>query len=117
MNGDHQMTVIAAAVAFIGFGGFMTLAGFVWKLADRLRSLESEAGLARSAATQAESDVRRVDTELSAFRIEAARRFVTDETIEKLEGRIVDAINRLGDRLDRVIDGRRRGASRSGDDA
>jgi hypothetical protein len=53
-----------------------------------------------------EDKVERQADELSDFRLEAAQRFVTVETMAKLEERVVDAINRLGDRLDRVLEGR-----------
>lgn len=45
-----------------------------------------------------------VQAELTAFRLEASRRFVTDEMLMKVEERVVEAINRLGDRLDRVLE-------------
>lgn len=47
-----------------------------------------------------------VQKDLAAFRADAERRFVTDETLARVEERIVGAIERLGDRLDRVIDRR-----------
>lgn len=44
--------------------------------------------------------------ELAAFKIEAVQRFVSDEMLAKVETRISDAINRLADRLDKVLDAR-----------
>jgi hypothetical protein len=41
---------------------------------------------------------------LAAFKLEAAQRFITDETMTQLEERIIGAIDRLADRLDRVIE-------------
>ncbi|PZR94184.1 MAG: hypothetical protein DI537_08830 [Stutzerimonas stutzeri] len=61
-------------------------------LAERLRS--------------AEADIRQGQVDLAQFKLDAARRFVTDEMMTKVEERVVDAINRLGDRLDRILETR-----------
>jgi hypothetical protein len=45
---------------------------------------------------------------IATFREEAARRFVTDEMLQAVENRVIDAIHRLGDRFDRVIEMRSR---------
>lgn len=50
---------------------------------------------------------------LQAFKLEAVQRFVSDEMLSKVETRISDAINRLADRLDKVLDGRTSPRSRS----
>ncbi|MGX1786824.1 hypothetical protein ACWIGM_08815 [Bosea sp. NPDC055332] len=93
-----EITIPAALALSLGTAG-LTLAaswGVVKYQATqhekRLQSLEDKVG-------------RQAD-ELSNFRLEAAQRFVTVETMAKLEERVVDAINRLGDRLDRVLEGR-----------
>ena len=46
---------------------------------------------------------------VNVSREESLRRFVTTEMLQAVESRIVTAIERLGDRLDNVIDGHRRG--------
>ena len=46
---------------------------------------------------------------VNVSREESLRRFVTTEMLQAVESRIVAAIERLGDRLDNVIDGHRRG--------
>lgn len=43
---------------------------------------------------------------LSAFMLEATQRFVTTETLDKMEMRVLSAIDRLGDRLDRAFEAR-----------
>jgi hypothetical protein len=55
-------------------------------------------------AEAAEAHAARVERDLGEFKVEAARRFVTDEMLTKVEERVVEAINRLGDRLDRLLD-------------
>lgn len=47
---------------------------------------------------------------VNVSREESLRRFVTTEMLQAVESRIVTAIERLGDRLDNVIDGHRRGS-------
>ena len=47
---------------------------------------------------------------VNVSREESLRRFVTTEMLQAVESRIVAAIERLGDRLDNVIDGHRRGS-------
>lgn len=98
--------IIAAIVAFVGFGGLVTLAGFIWKLADRLRSLEAEANAAKSSAAAASSHAISLQKEMSEFKVDAARRFVTDEMLTKVEERVIAAIDRLADRLDRAFEER-----------
>lgn len=101
-----SIEAIAAIIAFIGFGGMVTLAGFIWKLADRLRALEGDAATAKAKADHANDRAERLQTDLSDFKVEAARRFVTDEMLIKVEERIITSIDRLSDRLDRIIEGR-----------
>ena len=47
---------------------------------------------------------------INVSREESLRSFVTTEMLQAVESRIVAAIERLGDRLDNVIDGHRRGS-------
>ncbi|CAN7598077.1 hypothetical protein [Bosea sp. LjRoot237] len=100
-----ELTIPAALALSVGTAG-LTLAaswGVVKYQATqhekRLQSLEDRTG------RQAE--------ELADFRLEAAQRFVTVETMAKLEERVISAIDRLADRLDRVIEGRVAPARRS----
>lgn len=44
--------------------------------------------------------------DLNLFKLEAARRFVTDEMLAKVEERVIAAIDRLADRLDRLVEAR-----------
>jgi hypothetical protein len=43
--------------------------------------------------------------ELSEFKLDASKHYATNEVIRAVEVRIVGAIDRLGNRLDRIIDG------------
>lgn len=98
--------IIAAIVAFVGFGGLVTMAGFIWKLADRLRALEADASAAKAKASAAADHAISLQKEISEFKVDAARRFVTDEMLTKVEERVIAAIDRLADRLDRAFEER-----------
>lgn len=56
------------------------------------------------AAKEARDSAASVKADLAAFKAEAAGRFATIEMLEKSENRVADAINRLADRLDRVLE-------------
>lgn len=104
--GPTSIEIVSAIVAFVGFGGLLTMAGFIWKLADRLRALEAEAAAAKGKADVAAGQCAALQKELSEFQVDAARRFVTDEMLTKVEERVIAAIERLADRLDRVFEDR-----------
>lgn len=46
------------------------------------------------------------ERDLAAFRYEAAQKYVTDEMMAKVEDRIIGAVDRLADRLDRAFEAR-----------
>jgi hypothetical protein len=73
-----------------------------WALTKRTAEAAKETA---DAANKKASDLER---QLAEFKIEAAKRFATDETLAGVRSEVVEAINRLADRLDRVIEGRRR---------
>ena len=85
----------------IALGMFVLAAAtFAFGWVARIIKGESASDTAREAkqeAAQARSD-------LAAFKAEAAGRFATIEMLEKSENRVADAINRLADRLDRVLE-------------
>jgi hypothetical protein len=81
---------------------------FLVRAADR-------ATRAEAAASQLESRIKNTDERitlevaaLSLFREQVARDYVSREAMREMEDRLVNAIDRLGDRLDRVIEGRSR---------
>ncbi|MBN8943259.1 MAG: hypothetical protein J0H01_27390 [Rhizobiales bacterium] len=67
---------------------------------------------AEQRADRAEAKAESVECDLAEYKLHAAQQFVTDAMLVKLEGREVDAINRLGDRLDRVLEAPRRPGAR-----
>lgn len=81
-----------------------------------LATLAASWGVLRFQSSRHEVEIHRIEgrleqlaSDLAAFKLEAARRFVTDEMLVKVEERIVTAIDRLADRIDRVIENRTRG--------
>ena len=73
---------------------------FIVRASDRATAAEKR-------CTELAVSLAAVDRELQEFKLEAARRFVTDEMLAKVEESVIGAINRLADRLDRVIESRR----------
>ena len=78
-------------------------------------------GIVRFQAGQHDKRIARLDErvealgrELAEFKVEAAKRFVTDEMLLRLEERVVGAIDRLAERLDRVIEARAAPRGRAG---
>lgn len=80
-------------MAFVTLGTILASAAASWAVTKRL-------------AENAEKKAAAVEKDLADFKVEAARRFVTDEMLAKVEERIVGAIDRLADRLDRIIESR-----------
>lgn len=93
--------LISIGIFLVGF------AGFVLRIAQRIGSAESKAETANTradnAAIQVAASSIRVETVarlLSEHKETAAREYVSYRSLENLENRLVDAITRLGDRID-----------------
>jgi hypothetical protein len=92
---------------------FSILSGILWfviGLTDRLNKAEAKAETADAQANTARISVAanrveidRLETSLVEHRVAVAREYVSKDTLASLESRIVEAINRLGDRLDRMF--------------
>lgn len=100
--------VIAALVGFVGFSGIALVFGWVWRLSEHLSTLRGDVVAAQKRSEEAFALSVESKNALNAFRIEAAQRFVTDEMLVKVEERVIAAIDRLSDRLDRAFEGRQR---------
>lgn len=95
-----EWPVIAGIVMLAGF--LITVIVTVVKFTDRLTKAEGAVEMSREAKAQAD----KAATDLANFKEKVARDYVTNTAIERLEEKLVEAINRLGDRLDRAFDGR-----------
>jgi len=89
-------------------GGTMVIVTAVAATAGSYAVTKYRSERAEIAAAEAKQIALQAINNLNAFRLEAARRFVSDEMLVKVEERVVEAINRLGDRLDRLLDDRLR---------
>ena len=103
---DFFLWSAAAAVC----GVLLTIGGYVVKITLRITAAENKADLAASRA-----DVAGINVAANSMRVEAvakalsehkesvAANYVSNRSLENLENRLVDAIGKLGDRLDRLF--------------
>lgn len=102
---------IAEWLAVIALASFViTVGGKVWQLATRLSDTEAKAEAAATRADLAGINVAantiRCETMarlLSEHKERIAEEYVSNRSLEKLENRLVEAISRLGDRLDKLF--------------
>lgn len=92
---------IPAIIASIGL--FITIIGLVAAWAIRINRGER----ADSSATKAHARIDTLASIVSDFKQEVAREYASVRMVEQMEGRVITAIERLGDRLDRVFEGRK----------
>lgn len=93
-----QFAVLAVTVA----GAVL---GVWWRMVLRIQSAKDEAEDKIEALRQlVEKNRAEAAKNLDAFKLDAAKEYATTTMIEQVEERVVAAINRLGDRLDRVLD-------------
>lgn len=98
--GALDWTVVAAIVSVI-----IAVGGVLVRLVNRLNAAESRADSAAASVGTAHLAVSRIEKELVDLRVDVAEKYVSKETLSALETRIVAAIDKLGDRLDRLISG------------
>jgi propanediol dehydratase large subunit len=78
----------------------LTIAGAVAFWANRINKGENALEIAKSALAKADE----CRKELADFKVHVAANYASNSTIEAMEARLIEAINRLGDRLDRVLE-------------
>ena len=96
------MTPEIIGILIAGAGFIATTVFTLIKFTDRLTKAEGaldEAKEAKALAIAAKG-------ELADFKEQVAREYVTGQAIERVEARLVSAIDRLGDRLDRAFEPR-----------
>ena len=88
----------------------LTVSGYIVKVTLRISEAEKKAELAQSRADMAGINVAantmRVETVaklLSDHKETIAQNYVSNRSLEALENRLVDAIGKLGDRIDRIF--------------
>lgn len=92
---DTGDIIAALSLALLVLGG-----GITWVLRfGKVESAAEDALEAKKLAEQATKD-------LAEFKERVARDYATANMVAAVEGRVVAAIDRLGDRLDRLLEGR-----------
>jgi hypothetical protein len=88
-------SLIVPAIAIIGF----------WMaFASRLTKAEVMADEAKEDAKEANSKATLLSASFSLYREQIAREYIHREVMREVEDRLTQAIERLGDRLDRVLE-------------
>lgn len=88
-------SIVVPALAIIGF--WMTLSA-------RLAKAELTATESKVAAKEANEKATLLSASFALYREQIARDYIHREVMREVEDRLTQAIERLGDRLDRVLD-------------
>lgn len=100
MEPSHIGVAAAVGVAVI------TLIGFWMKLSRDIAKAEGRAEAAYVAAAAVEQEAKRVAISLAEFKEKVARDYVSHEALRQMEDRLVGAIDRLADRMDKLFEPR-----------
>lgn len=109
------------AVAIIVGGGiaaWVTLRnrvdGHAQKLTDTGIAISAQQATHKMLSGRVEDIRAKSAHELAEFKIEVAKEYATNQTVHKVKDDVVEAISRLGDRLDRIIEGQGKAERRTG---
>lgn len=101
-----------AALAGLCVAG-VTVLSFWMNFSNRISDAAAKASKAYDIAEDAKKDAHDAAEKLvlqaaafSLYREQVAREYIHREVMREVEDRLTDAINRLGDRLDRVLSGK-----------
>ena len=93
---------ILAFVTLLVSGGTM-----IWRLSSRLAEQKSKVDGHEEWIGKVEKQGQQNAGDLSNFRETVARDYASRDAIKEMEGRLVQTIERLGDRLDRLFEARK----------
>jgi hypothetical protein len=82
----------------------ITVIGFWMNLSSRLTKAETVATDALADAKEANEKATLLSASFSLYREQIAREYIHREVMREVEDRLTQAIERLGDRLDRVLE-------------
>ena len=106
---DYGMIAAAASI----FGVVAITGGWLFRLSGRLMQTDAKADAAAkdasTAALVAQSlriSLDQNERDLVEHRVSVAREYVSKQTITELEGKLIKAIEKLGDRLDALFTGK-----------
>lgn len=93
-----QWGSIAVAISVL-----LTMLRMLLALSDRLNKSEDKADAASILAVSAKERITELEIQVVNHRVAVAKEYVSNTTLILLENRMIDAINRLGDRLDQLL--------------
>ena len=103
--GGIEWSVLGSVVAAI-----VAIGGVIVRLVDRINKADAKADAAERQAVAlsaslsvARLELQSLEADLVDHRVAVAKEYVSKDTLASLETRIVEAINRLGDRLDKML--------------
>ncbi len=82
----------------------LAVIGFWMSLSSRLTKAETIADEAKEDAKEANEKATLLSASFSLYREQIAREYIHREVMREVEDRLTQAIERLGDRLDRVLE-------------
>jgi len=97
-----EWAAIAAAATVCGFG--LSFATFWLTFGGRIAKSEITASEAKEDAKEANEKATLLSASFSLYREQIAREYIHREVMREVEDRLTAAIERLGDRLDRVLE-------------
>jgi len=97
-----EWATISAVVGVAVFG--LSYATFWLKFGGRISTAETEAANAKAKAAEAVDKVGILSTSFSLYREQIARDYIHREAMREVEDRLTQAIDRLGERLDRFTE-------------
>lgn len=97
-----EWAAISAVAAIAGFG--LAFATFWLTFGARIATAEAKASSAELEAKEASDRTTLLGTSFGLYREQIAREYIHREAMREVEDRLTQAIERLGDRLDRFIE-------------
>lgn len=86
---------------FISWNDLYTLAGVLVMVVGAVWHINNTVNEMRRESSESDALLRK---ELADYKIEVANRYVTSDAIRQWKDELTQAINRLGDRLDRLVE-------------
>lgn len=100
---------VVGALAALGGTAYGVIT-FWMRLSDRIGAATAKAEAGETAASNANIavagmhlEIDRLNSELVEHRVAVAKEYVSKDTLNTLESRVIDAIDRLGQRLDNLF--------------
>lgn len=97
------MTIMEIAAGASLVVAAATVIGFWMNFSDRITKADARAAAAEIAAKDSSGQVAILSASFSLYRENVAKEYIHRETMHEVEDRLTQAINRLGDRLDKIL--------------